>query len=683
MTMRDDVKRLGGLREAGKELEGQGEPEAIGAARGVAYFDGTGRVATRTAEQTQAGAATPAVPNDVVSAVSNEVQGESASSRANASGVQLSDFDKAVQASYDTLKAGEWPEYQSLSGITGLFDCTTGEYVRLAFGETAEAQQLPVYRSNCRQGLKPGWDSVSAYREESGCGPTEGYNQGKVWISSGITSNNDVEFAASVSAMDARIAARYASSPNIIRVLNNGGPNDGLKQYLVSYSSNSYYYDYEQVFESQVRWNGNAAFLWSAPAGARPRNGVGPTITQWDCAAALDPNYYGSRQACIDACNPDPASLVECDQDFEPCENGETDPNAEDCNPLNLITNPCDLDPALPYSCEVEDEWDSADCYREEKRGGLKAGWDSVSAYREEVGCAPSATYDPGYYWQYSLDDNPKIYGFGRTQKDAFMMAATEWVDKWAAAELSFIAVNNDGELFAMRGGVSIQTTSIDNIMGREGIASLVYVASDQLNVLGSVTGSSNQYLFGTKYYPFGGLASWDTFAVDSKLSCAETSWRFQDREYWPPTSYRPAVDEGCAMTDIPLECEQDFEACENGETDPEAEDCNPLELTQAQQCCPDPATVEPCAWQDDCLADYLVSDTHRISPNPNDPNANLPNDISAAQFCDNEGNDVRLIPAKDGGYIVSNQAQNVNFYRDPAGKVSYFDNTKILDFQA
>ena len=660
MTMRDDVKRLGGLREAGKELEGQGEPEAIGAARGVAYFDGTGRVATRTAEQTQAGAATPAVPNDVVSAVSNEVQGESASSRANASGVQLSDFDKAVQASYDTLKAGEWPEYQSLSGITGLFDCTTGEGVRLAFGETAEAQQLPVYRDNCRQGLKPGWDSVAAYREGEFIDVTQdvGYRAGEVYYSTTFYPLRGIAAVRS----GAELAVKWAEYEAIDRqgyYFSETLPYIYTCDYLLWQCSASQPNNYYPAadFYNAARVSGEQPPSCGAGEQLYMRCLFGNTLTNYDCA---NPGGSSSTQNFIQARCAEFTSDLLAVQEAEPCENGETDPAAEDCNPLNLITNPCDLNPNEPYTCESESEWDSAECYREEKRGGLKAGWDSVSAYREEVGCAPVEGFVAGEFYRsavggsgfYNLSGG---VGFAASPEAAFMQAAEKAAPNSYGA--MYVGRTPSGGLYYHAGISTTVTWNLNGYFNNE----IVKIWNDPTGLIGR----SNEA-------PFGGGSNSMT-AWPGTCSAVPS---------WHPDRSDPDFIAWCALTEAPIECDQYLEQCENGETDPNAEDCNPLELTQAQQCCPDPATVEPCDWQDDCLADYLVSDSHRISSDERDPNANLPSDISAAQFCDAEGNEIQLIPAKEGGYIVSNQTQNVNLYRDPAGKVSYFDNTKIIDYQ-
>ena len=328
MTMRDDLKRLAGLVDAGEGLAKAQEPEGISAARGVAYFDGAGEVAGRTVEQVQEGTAAPAVPDTVVAQVSNEVQGESAGARPAAQGVQLSDFDKAVQASYETLKAGEWPEYQSLSGITGLFDCTTGEGVRLAFGESVDAQPLPVYRSNCRQGLKPGWDSVAAYREDKiVCEEVEVYVNEPYGVSGDCGANGTTI----TGCMDYYATQIY---PQVI-----------IYGWRITKTAESTSYRGTYIEFGALNQFGGNEFLFryylSYPLVLPDGWAVG-TLLGWDGGAT--PNPIPGEIVTLQ--EPDTVLELQCEQqDFEACENGETDPNAEDCNPLNLITNPCDLNP--------------------------------------------------------------------------------------------------------------------------------------------------------------------------------------------------------------------------------------------------------------------------------------------------------------------------------------------------
>lgn len=102
-----------------------------------------------------------------------------------------------------------------------------------------------------------------------------------------------------------------------------------------------------------------------------------------------------------------------------------------------------------------------------------------------------------------------------------------------------------------------------------------------------------------------------------------------------------------------------------------------------------DPDT-ENCHWQSDGVQQYTWT-PEGLKASDLDPDADTAKpEAEQPKFCDANGKEVTLIKGKDGGAIVGHNLNDPDVsthwygWRDPAtGRLSFFDNTKLSDYQA
>lgn len=317
--LQEDLRRIVGGAEP-SFTSGLGAKEAINALRGVAWIGADGSVQTTGGDSTTS---TPTVPdqdreNAENTATDNNPDGSGDTYGTGGSGGSGSGGSGGGGGGGGgkTVTSGSVREWgltitnaTNASGISGLYDCVTGDNITLLFNDAQSAENATTpapdgwddpncYHLEIRGDCKLGWDvcdpdGASVYRAAINCGPDE-------------TWQSNQYFRSWSTAFGSYVGGKTVADAHL------------------RYESTGFYFTYNPetlAITLYYRSNNNVAFS----SYASYTTGCGNNVPfHWGTYDAL-----GISNICTEA-------PTLCDQYEQLCENNNQDPLSEDCNPLTL-----------------------------------------------------------------------------------------------------------------------------------------------------------------------------------------------------------------------------------------------------------------------------------------------------------------------------------------------------------
>lgn len=601
-----DLRRIAGIDGTQGGLDSQAPKSQISGRRGVAYYTSSGAVAKTGSETT----------DDVVSFPDGSGTDTNFKDATNQAPVATNPNNPLVLT---PETAGNEPGSNTgkvLTRLEGLYDCTTGREINLNVG--FDQCTPPVTKINC----------VDVCVDPQ---PDPTYVSGWTWQTSGFGYGADSWHYTKQQCFD------YLCYQMISANIANGHLTEEQRdQVYCSHPQNN-----PTNFGVYPRWIATNDYL--------PNWDQYVNVRQLECSALSAANQSAAEPCYIN----DPTQAETC--------------------PAEIYTQQCEEHP-----------WDTCECYHIEKRGTeLKAGWDSAQMYKEAVNCAPDPTWNSGQYLQ-STNINPvgtnSLIASAQAKVDAAMAtlaADCPWPYKTSFCEFCNLGTVN----FAALEG-------LHQYYGSPKIA--VKWTFNQLSVPTKYVVNCHVYMFNPDHTVWSTSRNrWSTAFDEYRVFYAIVNATSVDipenwtviKDYGLTNKTGNGISYGnqwifgyykdCYSStawycnpepDDILACDVYEQICENYETDPTAEDCNPYPITQAEDCCPpqDATTPQGCMWTGDGALEYVWNPTtgkfeaSALDPDVFDEQAPTAIDPNELNLCDQYGKATDIGTTSDGGLVIT-----------------------------